>query len=415
MKPKACVVVSCEMFVRTFLVRQLVAMQEHYEVTVVANTTNPAFLEELGVAGRLHVVAIERAPAPLMDLRCLIALIRLMRRERFALVHSMTPKTGLLAMIAAWIARAPVRLHTFTGQVWATRSGIRRAVLKCFDQTIARAATFVLADSQSQRSFLASQGVVAASKVAVLAHGSVSGVDAAKFRPEPSSRRRVRASLGIGMTDVVLLFVGRLTRDKGVLDLARAFAILAERRSDIRLLVVGPDEERLSAEISHLCGRHRARLHVCNFTNAPQDFMAASDILCLPSYREGFGTVIIEAAAAGLPAVASRIYGVVDAVVDESTGLLHRPGDLDALGRQLERLIDCPALRTSLGVAARARAVRDFSQSTVTSAVLDLYARLIADTEQADAAGTLIRPASGGSLGSPARVRELTVGVGRYQ
>jgi glycosyltransferase involved in cell wall biosynthesis len=379
MKRKACIVVACEMTIRTFLVRQLVAMREQYDVTVVVNTANAALLQELGIAGRLQVLAIERAIAPLSDLRCLNDLIRLMRRERFDLVHSMTPKAGLLAMVAAGVARVPVRLHTFTGQVWATRAGVGRAALKFLDTIIARAATFTLADSHSQRSFLVSEGVVSASKVSVLANGSISGVDAARFRPDAERRQRVRTSLGLAPTDVVLLFLGRITRDKGVLDLARAFAILAERRSDIHLLVVGPDEQRLSPAIRELCGRHHVRLHSCHYTNAPEDFMAASDILCLPSYREGFGTVVIEAAAAGLPTVASRIYGVVDAVVDGSTGLLHEPADVDGIVIQLQRLIDGPELRQLLGAAGQTRAVRDFSQDTITSAVLDVYARLLAD------------------------------------
>ena len=377
MTRKACVVVASEMTLRTFLVAQLVAMQARYDITVVVNTANPALLEELGVIARLEALAIQRAIAPLSDLRCLARLIRLMRTERFDLVHSMTPKAGLLAMVAAWIARVPVRIHTFTGQVWATRTGIARAALKWIDTAMARAATFTLADSQSQRSFLASEGVVSASKIAVLANGSVSGVDATRFRPDPVRRGIVRESLGVPMTDVVLLFVGRINRDKGVMDLARAFAILADRRADIRLLMVGPDEESLTGAIRNVCSRHLARLHFCAYANAPEDFMTASDILCLPSYREGFGTVIIEAAAVGLPTVASRIYGVVDAVVDGKTGLLHEPADLDGLAGQLERLMSSPELRRSLGAEARARAVRDFSQSTMTSAVLDVYSRLL--------------------------------------
>jgi glycosyltransferase involved in cell wall biosynthesis len=377
MKRKACVVVASEMTLRTFLGAQLAAMQERHDITVVVNTANPALLEDVGVSARLQALPIERAIAPLSDLRCLARLIRLMRRERFDLVHSMTPKAGLLAMVAAWIARVPVRIHTFTGQVWATRTGMARAALRWLDKTMASAATFALADSQSQRSFLVSERVVSASKIAVLAHGSVSGVDTTRFRPDPTRRRMVREALGVPMTDVVLLFVGRINRDKGVMDLARAFAILADRRPDICLLVVGPDEARLTGAIRDVCSRHVARLHFCAYTDAPQDFMTASDILCLPSYREGFGTVIIEAAAAGVPAVASRIYGVVDAVVDGKTGLLHEPADVDGLARHLERLIGEAELRRSLGAAAQARATRDFSQSTITSAVLELYSRLL--------------------------------------
>jgi len=389
-RARVCIVAASEMTLRTFLVAQLVAMQARYDVTVVVNTANPALLDELGVIAKLQALPIQRAIAPLSDLRCLVGLIRLMRRERFDLVHSMTPKAGLLAMVAAWIARVPVRIHTFTGQVWATRTGMARAALRWLDTTMAKAATFVLADSQSQRSFLTSERVVSATKIAVLANGSVSGVDATRFRPDLMRRRIVRVSLGISMTDVVLLFVGRINRDKGVMDLARAFAILADRRADVRLLVVGPDEEGLTEAIRDVCSRHLARLHFCEYTNAPEDFMAASDILCLPSYREGFGTVIIEAAAAGLPAVASRIYGVVDAVVDGKTGLLHEPADIEGLAGQLQGLIAVPRLRRSLAADARARALRDFSQSTITSAVLNVYSRLL-DVAPRDEAAALAR------------------------
>ena len=129
MKPRACVVAASEMTVRTFLVRQLAAMQQHYDVTVVVNTANPNLLQELGIVARLRKLPIRREIAPLSDLACLIRLIRLMRTERFDLVHSMTPKAGLLAMAAAYVARVPVRIHTFTGQVWATRTGMLRATL----------------------------------------------------------------------------------------------------------------------------------------------------------------------------------------------------------------------------------------------------------------------------------------------
>ncbi|MBA3887156.1 MAG: sugar transferase [Acidobacteria bacterium] len=377
MKRRACIVVASEMTIRAFLTRHIAAMREHYDVTLVVNSPTPSLAQDLGGTVAVRAVPINRTVSPFKDLRCLFALVRLMRAERFDLVQSMTPKAGLLAMIAARLARVPVRVHTFTGQVWATRTGLQRVGLRLLDRMVAGAATFTLADSASQREFLASQGVAPASKVAVLGHGSVSGVDAARFRPDPALRRSVRESLGIAHTDTVLLFVGRLHRDKGVLDLARGFARLADQRPDLRLLMVGPDEQQLSAGMRELCGRHQNRLHFRDYTHVPEHYMVASDILCLPSYREGFGSVIIEAAAAGLPAVASRIYGIVDAVADGATGLLHEPGDVDGLVNQLQRLVADAELRLSLGVAARARAARDFSPNDLTAAVLGVYAGLL--------------------------------------
>jgi len=303
MKRRACIVVASELTVRWFLVHQIHAMHEHYDVTVVVNTTNARFLHDLGIPSSLHALGIERHVSPMSDLRCLVALIRLMRAERFDLVHSVTPKAGLLGMLAAWLTRVPVRVHCFTGQVWATRKGISRAALKFLDKAMARAATFALADSPSQREFLIAEGIVQASKSAVLGKGSVCGVDTARFRPDPDARRAIRQSLAIPAHAVTLLFVGRLHRDKGVLDLASAFARLADRRPDVHLLIAGPDEQNLTDAIRARCRRHERRLHFSGFTGSPELSMAASDILCLPSSREGFGSVIIEAAAVGLPAV----------------------------------------------------------------------------------------------------------------
>ena len=382
MKPRACVVVASEMTARAFLGSQLRAMQDRYDLTLVVNSHATDLLRDLGAVGRVEHVALGRAISIPADILALLTLVRLMWRERFDLVHSMTPKAGLLAMIAATLSHVPVRIHTFTGQVWATRTSLSRAILKFADRMIARCATFTLADSPSQRDFLIREGIAAPDRIAVLGNGSVSGVDVRRFRPDSTRRRDVRQQLHIPDSSVVVLFVGRLTRDKGVLDFARAFGTLAGELPDLHALVVGPDEEGLRPAMARLCGTHGGRLHVLEYTNVPEEIMAAADVLCLPSYREGFGSVVIEAAAAGLPAVASRIYGLVDAVVDGCTGLLHAPGDIANLTVCLRHVAGNPGLRHALASAARDRAKRDFAPSLLASGLLDLYARLAADGVQ---------------------------------
>ncbi len=387
MKPKACIVVASEMTVRAFLGPQLRAMQDRYDVTVVVNSRASGLLREMGVTGAVMRIPIGRAISVVADVRALLALGRLMRRHRFDLVHSMTPKAGLLAMVAARLSKIPVRLHTFTGQVWATRTGFSRAILKLADQLIARCATSTLADSHSQREFLIRERIVAPDRIAVLGSGSVSGVDATRFRPDAGRRRQVRERFHIPDASIVLLFVGRLSRDKGVLDLAKAFAAVAAELPDVHALVVGPDEEGVRPAVAGLCGKHVERLHFLDYTTCPEEIMAAGDVLCLPSYREGFGSVVIEAAAAGLPAVASRIYGLVDAVVDGQTGLLHEPGDVADLTACLRHVVGNPGLRCALGSAARDRAVRDFAPSRLASSLLDLYASHAADRATAPEGG----------------------------
>jgi glycosyltransferase involved in cell wall biosynthesis len=363
---RLCYVVASGMTVQAFLREHIRAAAEQFDVTVVANAT-AAELE--GVAARLIPVPIERRIAPLADLRALFQLIGVFRRERFDLVHSVTPKAGLLAALAGAIAGVPVRMHTFTGQVWATRSGAGRALLKGLDRLTASLSTHVLADSASQRDFLIAEGVVAADKVQVLGQGSVNGVDAARFRPDAVARERVRVQAGIPPDAVLFLYLGRLARDKGLLDLARAFAGV----DGAWLMLVGPDEDGIAAEIRAACGAAASRLHIHGHTTAPEQFMAAADAFLLPSYREGFGSVILEAAAASVPAIGTHIYGITDAVVEGKTGFLVPVRDAAALAGRMCELAGDEPLREAMGRAARERVLRDFRTEDLTRALLAYY------------------------------------------
>ena len=379
MKRKLCFVVSSDITVKAFLLEHIRAAAQVHDVSVVANTSDTAALRALGVPVDITPIAIERRIAPLVDLAALWALFRYFRRERFDLVHSLTPKAGLLAALAGALAGVPVRLHTFTGQVWVTRAGFGRWLLKRIDALTAAACTHVLADSGSQRDFLVAEGVVAPERIAVLGQGSVNGVDAARFKPDANARARIRTEWGVAPDAVVFLYLGRLTVDKGLLDLARAFANVP----GAHLAMVGPDEEGMTEQIRAACGANAGQLRFVGYTGEPQAYMAAADVFVLPSYREGFGSTVIEAAACGLPAIATRIYGLTDALVDGATGFLVPPRDPAALAQRMRELAGDATRRQRLGTAARERAVRDFSQAALTRATLEYYEARLAETRRA--------------------------------
>ena len=320
-------------------------------------------------------VPLQRKISPLSDLYALVRLYALFRQEKYAAVGSVTPKAGMLAMLAAAMAGVPFRIHIFTGQVWAARTGWKRWLLKAADRLMARLATHVLADSPSQRDFMVAEGIVAATKICVLGDGSICGVDGERFRPDADRRATIRRAHGIPDGATVFLYLGRLNRDKGMLDLADAFA--RQDRADAWLLVVGPDEEGMHDAMQARLGASRDRCRFVGYTDRPEDYMAAGDVFCLPSYREGFGMVIIEAAAAGVPAIASRIYGITDAVEDGVTGFLHSPGNAEEISRKMAAMIGDAALRAQMGRAARERALRLFSRQAVTQAWLDFYRQLL--------------------------------------
>lgn len=374
-RPRLCFVVSSEMTIVAFLRELIAAASVEYDVSIVANSADTQLPERLGLRAQLIPVGIERRIAAWRDLVALVRLIGVFRRGRFDVVHSVSPKAGLLGMLASTLAGVPCRIHTFTGQVWATRRGFKRRVLKVADRLIAALTTRALVDSPSQRDFLIAEGILEPGRSEVIGHGSICGIDGARFHPNPGMGKEVRGELAIPETAAVLLFVGRLSRDKGVLDLAAAYAGLAQEFPNLWLLLVGPDEDGLSARIREICGSAAERLRRVDFTDRPECYMAAADVFCLPSYREGFGMVVIEAAAAGLPAVASRIYGITDAVVEGETGLMHPPGDVGLMTVALRRLIESPRERRAMGQAARQRALRDFSQAEVQRGQMDFYRR----------------------------------------
>ena len=368
-----CFVTTSPLIVNFFLVPYLTTLGRAYRVHLAVNPDEDTALAE-GHGAEVITLPIRRKISPWTDLRTLAAMVRLFRERRFDAVHSFSPKAGLLATIAGRIAGVPVRIHTYTGQVWMTRSGIMRSLLVAADRTIARFATHLLADSPSQLRVLLELGIVRGEgKCRVLGSGSLSGVDPARFRPDTAARAAVRGELGIAPDATVFLFLGRLTRDKGVIDLAQAFASLAALRPAAVLLLVGPDEERVRPKIESICRAHAEKLRFAGYTRTPERYIAAADVLCLPSYREGFGMVIIEAAAAGIPATGSRIYGITDAIIEGETGLLHTPADADDLAEKMRMLMNDPALRARLGTRARQRAIDEFSQQRLTQALLDYY------------------------------------------
>lgn len=370
---KIGIIVTSPWIVKWFLMDQIEVLSRSYEVCLILNIGKGDALPELNAKVEVIAAPIVRDISVLRDLHAVFFLVALFLRKRFDAVHSVTPKAGLLAALSGVIARIPVRVHTFTGQVWITSTGLGRLVLKTADKAVARMTTHVLVDSPSQRDFLLRERVVSEKKSRVLASGSISGVDTVRFRPDSELRKKIRQLEGIPEDDMVFLYVGRLKVDKGVLDLAQAFLRVGEYCGKAWLLIAGPDEEGLRPRIESVCSAVGRRLRFIGYTDAPQEYMAASDVLCLPSYREGFGSVIIEAASVGIPAVASNIYGIIDAIEPSAVEFLHDPGDVDALESKMKQMIDDPQLREALGRKARSRAHRLFAKGLVTSTLVGFY------------------------------------------
>jgi len=322
-------------------------------------------------------VNIVRQPAPIRDLIALFSLYRCFRKNEFDIVHSTTPKAGLLCAIAGYLARVPVRIHTFTGQPWATKKGLSQKLYCLLDKLIVRLNTRGYADSESQRRYLNTNGVGDNHSIQVLGNGSLAGVDLERFNPEKhlADKQQTMTELKLSADDFVITFLGRLSEEKGLYELLEAVNILAERYESIKLLLVGPCEESALGE--YLTSEIK-KPFICYVgeTNLPEHYLAVSSLLCLPSYREGFGTVVIEAAAMKLPTVGSRITGLVDAIIDGETGTLVEPANIEQLVGGLEQYVTDPKKCIDVGEQAFSRCQQIFDSKKISQLMKADYLEL---------------------------------------
>jgi lipopolysaccharide/colanic/teichoic acid biosynthesis glycosyltransferase len=371
-----CFVVTSPFSVNAFLINHFKALSENHRVTLCTNLDLYPLNPDLS-DGKVHIihVPLARRASPLKDWSALWILFHIFRRNHFDAVHSLTSKAGLLSMTAAFLSGAPFRFHTFTGQLWETAVGLKRYFYKKIDWLIARLSTQVFADSASQIQFLVSEKISPQGTIAILGAGSISGVDLDRFKPNISLRNLVRDQYGAKESTCVFLFLSRLIKSKGVIDLIKAYAILAKDQDQIdsALWIVGPDEENIRAQVANLPNIPWSNIHWIGATFEPERYMAGADVFMLPSYREGFGSVIIEAAACALPTLAYKVNGVVDAVDHPHTGLLSAVGEISELYVNMKKLAIDSDFRIQLGHQALQRVHQQFSSKVITQAWIDFY------------------------------------------
>jgi glycosyltransferase involved in cell wall biosynthesis len=270
-----------------------------------------------------------------------------------------------MVALISFILRTPNRIHWFTGQVWVSKKGLAKVFLKFIDKLIFFLSHNVLVDSISQRNFLIEEKVVSSKKSFVLHNGSVGGVNIKKFRFNKQKRIKLRQELSISKNTFVFLYLGRINRDKGIDELLKAFKKI-NKQHDILLIFVGSIEDKKF--INEF--RNNKKILYFNFTNKPEDWFSLSDILCLPSYREGFGTVVIEAASCGIPALCSNIYGLYDAIIDHKTGFFHEVGNINDIKNKMLYIANNKKLIKKYGILARKRVLKNFEQSLITEKFL---------------------------------------------
>lgn len=325
----------------------------------------------------VHALRMERGPSPFRDLISLVRWIRLLRRIRPDVSSIGTPKAALLGGIAARLTRVPYRVYVLRGLRLETARPRMRAVLTQMEKLACWSAHCVLSVSESLRNAALGLGIVRPSKIVVLGRGSSNGVDTEAFegsRFKESHINALRTELGLAPDVPTIGFVGRLTADKGLAVLAEARKILAVQAIDHQLLIVGGIDGGSAQESLRLV-RNSGRAAVeTGHVNNTAIYYQLIDILCLPTFREGFPNVVLEAGASGKPTVTTNATGAVDAVVDHISGIVVPVGDAHALANELKVLIGDSELRATLGTAAQKYVKQNFQQSDVWAMSEALYA-----------------------------------------
>lgn len=360
---------SLNTFLRGFLKR----LSEDYDVLAVSSPGDE--LEELrereGV--RCETVKMERHISPIRDLVSLLKLIGLFRRERPLVVHSLTPKAGLLSMMAARLTGVPIRIHTFTGLVFPTSKGLKRRLLMATDRLTCSCANYINPEGRGVARDLAA---VTSKPLHVIANGNVRGIDLEYY-----SRKAVEEETAKLRTEdlFTFCFVGRIVGDKGINELAAAFDRLSREKKDVRLWLIGRFEPKLdpvSEETMQILSDNKQIFSLGRKSDV-RPFLAAADALVFPSYREGFPNVVLEAGAMDLPAIATDINGCNEIIIEGKNGELIPTHDAEALYRKMKQWAGEPERVKAMAGNARQLVAERYEQQMIWNALLAEYRQLI--------------------------------------
>ena len=356
----------------------LAELSTHYDVVALSSTGK--LLDKVGEREGVRTIAVpmERQISLKSDLRTLLALIKVFYKENPTMVHSMTPKAGLLCMIAAWVTRVPVRVHTFTGLVFPTAMGLKKKILILTDRITCSCATHIIPEGEGVKNDLLNNSITK-KPLKVLGYGNVRGVDMKYYRV--SEEIRVKSEELRTPDTFTFLFVGRIVGDKGINELCQAFDKLSGM-AKVRLLLVGPYEDSLdpiSQKSKKIIEQNPAIESVGGkFGDEVLPYYAASDCFVFPSYREGFPNTVLEAGAMGLPSIVTDINGSREIIVQGENGIIIPSHDANALFDAMLTMVKDKDAREKMAGNARQMIASRYEQGFVRKCLYDFYDEILA-------------------------------------
>ncbi|WZL88736.1 glycosyltransferase family 4 protein [Salinimicrobium sp. 3283s] len=377
-QPKLIRITTVPLSLEKLLEGQLTFMNEDFDVTAIA--AEKERLEKYGRDNGVDTFHLEmtREMTPGKDLKALFSLYRHLKKIKPKIVHTHTPKAGIVGMMAAKMAGVPVRLHTVAGMPLMETTGTKRKILEQVERLTYSMATKIYPNSEGLKKVILKHNFTKPGKLQVLGEGSSNGIDTAYFNPADFSteqKREIRRSLNIPTDDLIFIFVGRLVKDKGINELVQAFKELASENENISLLLVGPFEQELdpvTEENFEIIKKH-PKIVTTGYQVNVRPYFTVADVLVFPSYREGFPNVVMQAGAMGLPSIVTDINGCNEIIRNEENGLIIPVKNQEALLFALKKLATDTELRKKLAANSRAVITTKYERKVFWDLLLEEY------------------------------------------
>ena len=368
-KPKLFRISTVPMSLNLLLKGQLGYLNHYFDVTAISGEGEDLQMVKQREGVKVHAIEMHRPISLWQDLKSLWQLYRYFKKEKPDIIHSITPKAGLLSMLAGKLAGVPIRMHTFTGLIFPHKGGYMKQTLMMMDQLLCKAATHVYPEGKGVMEDLLTHKITS-KPLKVIANGNVNGVDVELFHPnvlDEEELMHLKKSLSIEQGDFVFVFVGRLVIDKGLRELVNAFDHLSKTYPNAKLLLVGPRENAhnpLKRKMFHII-RHHQHIITVGYQEEVRPYYAISDVFVLPSYREGFPNAVLQAGAMGLPSIVTNISGCNEIIKEGENGLIIAPKHQKELEKAMFRLVQDHELRNRLQANARAMVTTRFDKNLV--------------------------------------------------
>jgi len=360
--------------------------QNGFEVTMMS-ADGSEINELISTEGCPHIIIpLTRKITPLKDLKALWSLYKHLKKIKPDIIHSHTPKAGIIAMISSWLARVPIRIHTVAGLPLQTTSGLKRQILILVEKLTYFFATNVWPNSQSLIQFITEEKFCSKNKISIVGQGSSNGIDINEFNEtslDVNKLKEIKQKINFDEKNFYLLFVGRVVKDKGIIELVETFKRLQQQFDGIRLIIVGKLEQDLDPlPIDTLKEiRNNKSIFEVGFSYYVKYYMNLSDLFVFPSHREGFPNVPMQAGLMNCPVIASRITGNIDIIDHKINGLLFEKGNVDELEKCILELKSNTEKANKFRQALSQKITNDFSRKSVQKTILNKYHSLLNQEE----------------------------------